>query len=380
VKYFSLEHKKFLVEHFVFDAWQFIDNAAKGVATTEFCCNTVRKLIEQSNEEYLQWQNNMFSKLFDGVKKDGKAHVSLRYDDMPSDVVNFLGDQISRSFLVDKYIKDFFQYARNTFDSLAQITNVALLANNAKNIEKVDFVKIENALAKPLFSGDFPDTQAFFERIKASDEFIYLAEFNNRIKHICDSELVLSHNLLNDEHTSQISAFYKKGQQFKKENILDIVEIICNFVKNEFNTFLETITKDIKNDKYINGRIHSVMFHAQHIKDDPFNSFAVVYINVVSNMDELPNEIRILLINNNDEDVLVSNCEYETILVRDASERYIGKFVIKDDIIIDDTLHKYVKYEKVKCDGMMAFFEEIKKSILIKPTFMGGIIVQEGNN
>jgi hypothetical protein len=377
LKYFSLEHKKFLVEHFVFDAWQFIDNAAKGVATTIFCYNTVRKLIEQSNDEYFEWQNNMFSKLFDDAQKNGKAHIGLRYDDMPKDVVDFLGDQISRSFLVDKYIKDFFQYARNTFDSLAQITNVALLANNAKNIEKVDFVKMENILTKPPFSGDFPDTETFFKRIKASDEFIYLSEFNNRIKHICDSELVLSHSLLNDKHTSQISAFYKKGQQFKQENILDIVKIICSFVETEFNIFLETITKDIKNDMYVNDRIHSLKVQAQHIKGDPDNSFAVIYINVVSNIDELSDEISILLINNNDEDVLVSNCEYDTILVRDASEEYIGKFVIKD-IIVDDTLYKYFKYEKVKCDGMIAFFEEMKKTILIKPAFLSGTIVEAG--
>ena len=36
--YLTLEHKKFLVEHYVYDAWQFTNNAAKGVATARFCC------------------------------------------------------------------------------------------------------------------------------------------------------------------------------------------------------------------------------------------------------------------------------------------------------------------------------------------------------
>lgn len=376
MNYFSLEYKKFLVEHFVFDAWQFINNAAKNVATTKFCYNTVKKLIDQSNDEYRQWQEDIFSKLFDDAKMNGTAHFSLKYDNMPTDTVDYLGEQVNRSILVDKYIKDFFQYARNTLDSIAQITNVAILANNGMPIERVDFGRIER-LINDKFSGDFQATEEFFKRIKASNEYIYLSEFNNRIKHICDSELVLSHNLLGNEHTSQISAFYKKGHQFKQENILDITRIICTFIETEFNAFLDTITTDIKNDKYNTGRIHSLNFHAQQIKDDSQNSFGVVYIDVISNIDELPDEIRILLINNNDEDVLVSNCEYDTILVRDATEKYIGKYEIRDTIV-DDTLYKYIKFEKVKCDGMMAFFEETQKSIPIKPYFMTGTIVRSG--
>lgn len=376
MNYFSLEYKKFLVEHFVFDAWQFINNAAKNVDTTRFCYETVKKLIDQSNEEYRNWQQEIFSKLRDDAKQNGSAQISLKYSDMPTDTVEYLGAQISRPILVDKYIKDFFQYARNTLDSIAQITNVAILANKGISIEKVDFGKIEELLTGK-FSSEFQDTEAFFKRIKASDEYTYLSEFNNRIKHICDSELVLSHNLLGDEHTSQINAFYKKGQQFKQKNIQDITRNICTFIETEFNTFLGTITTDIKNDKYNAGRIHSLKFHAQQIKGDSNNSFGVVYIDVISNIDELPDEIRILLINNNDEDVLVSNCEYDTILVRDATEKYIGKYEIRDTIV-DDTLYKYIKFEKVKCVGMIAFFEETKKSIPIKPYFMTGTIVQSG--
>jgi len=376
MNYFSLEHKKFLVEHFVFDAWQFFDNAAKGVATTKFCYNTVKKLIEQSNKEYRQWQQDIFSKLFDDAKNNGAAQFSLKYDNMPKDIVDYLGEQVSRPILVDKYIKDFFQYSRNTLDSIAQITNVAVLANKGIPIEQVGFAKMETLLSAK-FSGDFPDTETFFKRIKASDEYIYLSEFNNRIKHICDSELLLSHNLLGNEHTSLISAFFKKGHQFNQENILDITRIICTFIETEFNTFLDTITTDIKSGKYNSGRMHSLKFHAQQIKDDPRNSFGVVYIDVISNIDELPNEIRILLINNNDEDILVSNCEYDTILVRDVAEKYIGKYELRD-VIVDDTLHKYVKFEKVKCDGMMSFIQETKKTIPIKPYFMTGTIVRAG--
>jgi len=376
MEYLTLEHKKFLVEHYVYDAWQFINNAAKGVATARFCCETIKKLIIQSNEEYTQWQNDMFAKLFEDSKINGTAQIGIGYDNMPKDVVDFLGEQISRPFLVDKYIKDFFQYTRNVFDSIAQVVNVALLANQAKNIERVDFAKMHDIFSKPLVAGKFPDTEAFFIKIKESDEFIYLSEFNNRIKHICDSKLVLSHSLLDDKSTSQISAFYKKRQQFEQKNILDIVQIISDFLETEFQEFLQVITNDIKEDKYIEGRIHTLNFYAQQIKNDPQNSFAIVYIQVISSIDELPDEISILLINNNDEeDVIVANCEYENILVRDATEKYIGKYRIKDSVV-DDSLHKYIKYEKVKCDGMIAFFEEMRKTTNIKPAFMSGTIIQ----
>ncbi len=42
--YLTLEHKKFLVEHYVYDAWQFTNNAAKGVATARFCCEAIKKV------------------------------------------------------------------------------------------------------------------------------------------------------------------------------------------------------------------------------------------------------------------------------------------------------------------------------------------------
>lgn len=375
MEYLSLEHKKFLVNHYVFDAWQFIINAAKGVATTRFCCETIIRLIEQSNGEYLQWQNDINFKLSEDFKVNGSAHIGINYDDMPKDTVEFLGEEISRPFLVDIYIKDLFQYARNIFDSLAQVTNVALFANQAKNIEKIDFVKMHKELTKASASGIFPETEGFFKRVITSDEFVYLSEFNNRIKHICDSKVVLSHSLLDINNISKINAFYKKGQQFKQQDIINIVKLICDFVETEFQEFLKAITNDIKRDKYIAGRMHSLNFYAQQIKNNPLSSFTVVYTEVVSNIEELPDEISILLINNNDEDVLVTNCEYENILVRDADKNYIGKFGIMD-IIVDDTLYKYIKYKKVKCDGMMAFYEEMKKSIKIKPAFMNGTVIQ----
>ncbi len=80
--YLTLEHKKFLVEHYVYDAWQFTNNAAKGVATARFCCEAIKKLIIQSNEEYTQWQNDMFTKLFEDSKINGTAQIGIGYDNI----------------------------------------------------------------------------------------------------------------------------------------------------------------------------------------------------------------------------------------------------------------------------------------------------------
>src|SRR5690606_36544871 len=143
--------------------------------------------------------------------------------------------------------------------------------------------------------------------VKDSDEFSYISEFNNRIKHISDARVIMSQNLFNDSKTNKIDAFFKKGIQFSEQDILTITESVMGFVNDKFTMFLDVLTEEIRLDTFIKGRIHNLNFYGQQIKNEPDNSFNVIFIEVESSIDELEDIIRILLVNKND-DIYSMNC------------------------------------------------------------------------
>lgn len=378
MNYFSKEYRLFLAEHRVFDTWQFINNTRKNIITAGYCQSVIKELISQMTLKHEVWINELNQKIAKQIEEFGTGSIGIDPEDYPDSKIEILGITADYSFLVDKYIKDFFQYIRNAFDGMAQILNAALLANENKSIERVDFSKILGQLNKPKYSALFPNSYAFMKNLSESYEFKYASEFNNLIKHICDAKVVISHELFGDKSTSQISSFFKKGQQFSEEDICNITKRVLDFIEEQYSEFLTVITEEIKSDTFVAGRIHSLGFYAQQIKDDPNNCFAVVFVEVQSSIDELPDELRILLLNDKD-DVIALNCDYHEILVRNENEKYLGQFIC-DEEIVNESVLRYRRYKKDTCDGMIAFFNQMRKNNPIKPYFMSGNIIRVGFN
>lgn len=376
--YFSKEYRLFLAEHRVFDAWQFINNTRKNIVTAGYCQSVIKELISRMTSEHETWINELNQKLAKQIEEFGMGSIGIGPEDYPDSKIEILGITADYPFLVDKYIKDFFQYIRNAIDGMAQIINAALLANENKSIERVDFSKILDKLSKPKYSALFPNSYAFIKTLSESYEFKYASEFNNLIKHICDAKVVISHELFGDKATSQIGSFFKKGQQFREEDICNIIKRVLDFIKEQYSKFLTVITEEIKSDTFVAGRIHSLGFYAQQIKDDPNNCFSVVFVEVQNSIDELPHELRILLLNDKD-DVIALNCDYQEILVRGENEKYLGQFIC-DEEIINESVLRYRRYKKDTCDGMIAFFNQTRKNNPIKPYFMSGKIIRVGFN
>ncbi|HNX29553.1 MAG TPA: hypothetical protein PKN87_09145 [Syntrophomonadaceae bacterium] len=376
--YFSKEYRLFLAEHRVFDAWQYIINTRKNIITANYCQKVINELISQMTLNHQAWLNEFNLKVAKQIEEFGTCSIGIGSEDYPDSKIKILGITADYPFLIDKYIKDFFQYIRNAFDGMAQIINAALLANENRRIERVDFSKILDELTNQKYSALFPNSNAFIKKLSESYEFKYASEFNNLIKHICDAKVVISHELFGDNTTSQIGSFYKKGQQFNEENICNITKRVLDFMENQYIELLNIITEEIKFDTFVMGRIHTLGFYAQRIKDEPNSSFAVVFIEVQNSIDELPDEIRILLLNDKD-DVIALNCDYQEILVRGENEEYLGQFIC-DEEIVNESVLRYRRYKKNRCDGMSAFFDQAKKDNPIKPYFMSGKIIKVGFN
>lgn len=376
MNYFSRDYKKLLAEHYVFDAWQFIVNTQKNINTAKYCYEIINKLVSRVTEEHKDWIDNINEHISKAIEENIEVSINLGYDSLPQYKINIAGINVDYPFLIDKYIKDFFQYTRNAFDSIAQIVNSALLANESINIEKVDFNKITTVLNKNRYSSKFPKTLDWLLKIQQREEFMYLSEFNNRTKHICDSKIIMSQNLLNYDVLNKIGPFYKKGKQFEEQDICVITKTVLDFLEDEFVSFLGILTEEIKLDTFIEGRIHNLKFYFQQIKDNPQSSFTVIYIEVEESIDELPDVLRVLLVNNN-EDVISINSDYEEILVRDKKGNYLGQFIM-DNPITRDGLYLYRKYKKDNIEGIKAFINHSRKNKLVNPLFVSGKVVRVG--
>lgn len=342
----SKELAKFLYDHEVYDSYQFIINTRKTIKTALFCKESILSLISKMTEEQRKWQSDFYNELLEQsgpIKK-----VALTYDRMPTYSFNVADIETNIPFLLDKLTKDFFQYVRNAFDCMSQAANAACLSTRAKNIERVDFGFMKKVFEQQSYSQDFPSISRWFTNIANCDELKYIEDFNNRTKHICDVYIKLSMSLIGKGEESTINPFYKKEQQHEKQDISEYLTEIYDFVSKAYHDFITALRIEIAKKLYIANRYHKVKVYQQKIKDNPDNGFSMVYIDATCDIVNMPDEIEVLLIHEDDDEISAKNCPVGTIYIKDPNKdnSYIGKYVVQDNCG-DDTLIKYRKYQKI---------------------------------
>ena len=139
MEYFTGDYKKYLMEHYVLDAWQFVINTRKNLYTAGYCYQVIRSLISKMEQEHREWQEDINNDLSQQIEEKGQDSIGVSFESLPQSNIRIFDISVDYYFLIDKYIKDFFQYVRNALDSVAQVVNSALLANEGNNIERVDF-------------------------------------------------------------------------------------------------------------------------------------------------------------------------------------------------------------------------------------------------
>ena len=86
--------------------------------------------------------------------------------------------------MIQKLIRDFYQYLRNSFDSIGQIANAGLLANKGKKVDGTDFPAMRGKFLHQTYSGEYPLTSAWFLKTDGDEEFKYIGCcFVIRVKH-----------------------------------------------------------------------------------------------------------------------------------------------------------------------------------------------------
>lgn len=338
--------KNELFDNGIYDAWQFVKNTTKTLSIAEYSKDVIIDLISKMAEEHEKWKDSLFFELFS--QDNNVKSVSVTTDNLPAYKITVASNQVAAPFLLDKLTKDFFQYVRNSFDSMSQIVNVALLAFNAKKPDTVDFPAMLKAFNQQPYSQNFPHMTAWYNKIATSDEFTYIDAFNNRTKHTYDIYLKVSMAFMGGENSAEINPFFRKNTSHGKKDITTYLNEIFDFVMASFESFMSELAREYPKKLYVSNRFNKLKAYQQKMNDSPDSNFSVVYIETSEDICLMPDEISILLLSKSEDGEIYSkNCEVDTVYVKstNSDHDYIGKYVAIE-AFGDDTLLKYRKYRK----------------------------------
>lgn len=329
----------------VYDAWQYVENTCKQIETAEFCRDIISDVIIDLGEKHESWLTDLYGRLFS--QDEEKKVISITDESLPNSTVKVGNRQIEAGFLLDKLTKDFFQYIRNSFDSISQIANSALLASMAKKTDSVDFPKMLDVFNRTTYSTSFPAICNWYNSISSAALFIYIDAFCNRTKHTLDVYLELSMSLLDSKTEAIISPFSKKAVSHGKRDLLSGIDVILDFTKQSFLTFLNELQNECPKRIYVATRYHQLFAYQQKFKTDSSNDFSIVYIETNLDITALPQNIEVLLINQSTEgEIISSNCKFDTIYVKrqNSNNDYIAKYTAIGPLG-EDNMKVFRKYE-----------------------------------
>lgn len=341
------EWRKFLYDNMVYDAYQYISNARKAIGIALFCKDLILALISKMENGNAEWQDSLFAQLF---RQEGEIKsVAVKASSLPKYNFEVCGVETTVPFLLDKLTKDFFQYARNSFDCMSQAVNVSCLASHAEKTERVDFGYMRKVFQRQTKAQMFPTISSWYAQIAESSEFSYIDAFNNRTKHICDVYLKLSMSLLGSENESTINSFFKNGVQHQQQSVPEHLTAIYDFVSNSYSELLSRLNAEIPQKQLVGTRYHKLRVYQQKMDSNDDSSFAMVYIDANTEIENMPDEIEVLLAAENEGEIFAKNCPVKNIYIKnpqaESNYDYLGQY-ISDDSFGDDILLKYRKYKK----------------------------------
>lgn len=339
--------QKDLLNHHVYSAWQFITYTRKNIDVVEYCFTTIKTIIEKMTIKTVRWEQDLFSDFVEDIVIDGKKakRISVTTENHPVYELRVAGEKVDPWFLFDKLLRDFYQYSMNSLDSISQIANAGLLANNNKKVDSVDFQKMASTFAQLTYKTAFPKTSAWFENVNSSSDFKYIEAINNRTKHTADISNKLSMGILGSSNKAEIGPFFRKELQHGKRNLADQLQATLDFLNQVWNDFLVSFCDEFILDTYVANRRHEIGgVYQQKWKDEPDQDLSYAFIPVETDFSSMPDTIHILLAYDRD-GIGAHICPFQNILVREGEHNIVGRY-IADDTVGEDCLLTYRRYRK----------------------------------
>ena len=358
--------QKELINHQVYPAWQFIVNARKNIEVAQYCTDVIESVIEKMKNKTVRWEEDLFSDFVEVETDDGRKgrQITVTTDNIVSYEVHVAGVITDPIFLVNKLIRDFYQYVRNTFDSIGQIANSGLLANKGKKIDKTDFPAMVREFSRVTYTRDFPLTAGWFASIKSSPEFSYIDAINNRTKHTADVSSKLAMGILGSSNIAKIKPFFRNNTQHGDYDLSDQLHATMDFVNQSYLDFISAFTAEFVNDKYVDGRRNTIGgVYQQHMKNEPDSDFSYAYILEETDFFSMPDDIYVLLVNEQNGTIYCHDCPFDTLLVKGEGEHNIVGRYQAEEMVGDDCIVRYRHYKKdTMITGLICMLYEMQQT------------------
>ncbi len=279
---------RLLKDNYVADSYQFFSACRFKITSSEISYNALGKLINEYLQNAKKETDEMYKQLSDTKKFSliGK-----------SDNINYLGQELSRTIIIDKLTIEIFSLLHSFFDTFAQWINSCLLGENALKLKKVTYHNVIIEMDKyPEFTGQFIID---VKELENRPEYKYIADINNIIKHRYQVYTKSMYNIFDGEGKVSLPQFQKDNNSYSDKEVLQIIFECLNFCKvilNNSQTFVEQYYTSLAN-KHVKHRLYNPKTYMLFEKEEDFKQLrniknSIHYIEVDS--ENILNEYHIM--------------------------------------------------------------------------------------
>lgn len=292
------EFQKELAHQKVYDTWQYIDSLREILSYMELSYQLLVN-VHKNRVDSLKAQQ---SKILQQAFETGSA--SVKESDLHCTDLKMVGLTIDDGIFLKKTIVEFFHYARMSMDIIFQIINAALFGDESFDI--TDRWLIGKVNRKLGSVASFSNLKALLDANKINPTFLYLQTFDNYIKHIKTILVTINTSfILGSKDEFLIKDFVFDGTLYPMVNALDKVKEVNDYVQQTAEAILTEVKNQLPNCLNNSQRIQNIAFK-QVIKENAQShvvEYISFFIDVQNDINELPNEIKVLplIVKPNDE-------------------------------------------------------------------------------
>lgn len=337
--------EKTIAQNKVYDAWQYVQSLLETLSYMSASYEMLLKVHEHRVNTLKEIQQGIIAEALE----NGSSKVTA--SDISKTNLNVGGYELDDAVFLKKTTMEFFHYGRVSMDVLFQITNAALLGDNAIAVE-------DKGLLKKLLTelGNTPSFSTLLSLItnnKNNPNFEYLMAFDNYMKHIKTVLITVSNSfIIGNSDVFQINSFTYLGSTYPAVNALDKIKDIHDYILSTVDVILEEIMKQIPNCISNSQRIQEIHYKLVFTETEGKShlNYLSFFIDVPNDITDLPSEIKVypLLVKPNDE-IYSFDFRFDKIFIRKTGSdenNIVGVATIKNGI---NTNEFYRIYEVKAC-------------------------------
>ncbi len=323
--------EKVLAENKVYDAWQYVQSLLE---TLDYM-SVSYEMLEKVYEHRVNTLNKVQQEIFSEALETGSSRVTV--SDLEKTNLNVGGYELDDVMFLRKTAMEFFHYGRVSMDVLFQITNAALLGDDAIDIE--DKGLLAKLLRKLGNTADFSNLLTLMTNNKNNSDFEYLMAFDNYIKHIKTVLVTVSNSfIIGNSNFFQINSFSYGGTTYPAVDALAKIKDIHDYVLTTVDEILDEIMNQVPNCISNSQRIQEIHYKQVYKRKEgkTYVDYVSFFIDVPNDVSDLPNEIKVhpLIVKPND-DIYSFDFKFDRIFIRKSGtdwDNVVGVATLKNGI------------------------------------------------